>query len=341
MTLPDWKALPVRTKRSRRRLHNLIATEFSLNSWSALPNPIKRSKKKLFNYYAEELHLEEFKELLKSEVRSTRIYYNYLKENADPSSAPTLTIIVTDGTEPLKDAEVTINETTETTDATGTAEFILDYDNYIAEIALTGYITQEVELKFRSNKKTFNIILEETPSPISNVFSFDVYSAETGGSSEAFGSFESTGETGNDRSEFQILTSSNEVFHDMTFWLDDNSTGDGTTRNAFYESSSSENPIAYIAFTDVNISTVTFTCVDGTQQPVNNVEVILGIDGSELYSDSNVEGNTVTFSKVVNNTYAVSAYDIGGTVFYEGSLIVDGDEEVTVTLEPIGKIGGK
>lgn len=161
MTLPEWKAIPVRTRRSRKRLHNLIATEFSLLTWIELPNPIKRSKKKLFNYYAEELHLEEFKELLKNEVRSTRIYYNYLKENADPSSAPTLTVIITDGTDPLKNAEVTINETTETTDATGTAEFTLDYDDYIAEIQLAGYITQEVELKFRSNKKTFNIILEE------------------------------------------------------------------------------------------------------------------------------------------------------------------------------------
>ena len=162
MTLPNWKALPVRTKRSRKRLHNVIANEFSLDSWTELPNPIKRSKKKLFNYYAEELHLEEFKELLKQEVRSTRVYYNYLKENANAISAPTLTVAVTDGTDPLQDADVTIGETTEATDATGTAEFTLDYDDYEATIELTGYDTQVVELKFRSNKKTFTIILTET-----------------------------------------------------------------------------------------------------------------------------------------------------------------------------------
>ena len=161
MVLPNWKAIPVRTKRSRKRLHNLIATEFNLDSWTELPNPIKRSKKKLLNYYAEELHLEEFKELLKQEVRSTRVYYNYLKENANTSSAPTLTIVVTDGEDPLKDADVTIGETTEATDATGTAEFTLDYDNYSATIELKDYVTQVVELKFRSNKKTFTIILEE------------------------------------------------------------------------------------------------------------------------------------------------------------------------------------
>ena len=162
MTLPNWKALPVRTKRSRKRLHNVIANEFSLDSWTELPNPIKRSKKKLFNYYAEELHLEEFTELLKQEVRSTRVYYNYLKENANAISAPTLTVAVTDGTDPLQDADVTIGETTEATDATGTAEFTLDYDDYEATIELTGYDTQVVELKFRSNKKTFTIILTET-----------------------------------------------------------------------------------------------------------------------------------------------------------------------------------
>ena len=162
MTLPNWKALPVRTKRSRKRLHNVIATEFSLDSWTELPNPIKRSKRKLFNYYAEELHLEEFKELLKQDVRSTREYYIYLKENANASSAPTLTIMVNDGTDPLKDADVTIGETTEATDATGKAEFTLDYDDYEATLALTGYDTQVVELKFRSNKKTFTITLTET-----------------------------------------------------------------------------------------------------------------------------------------------------------------------------------
>ena len=161
MTLPNWKALPVRTKRSRKRLHNVIATEFSLDSWTELPNPIKRSKRKLFNYYAEELHLEEFKELLKQDVRSTREYYIYLKENANASSAPTLTIMVNDGTDPLKDADVTIGEDTEATDATGKAEFTLDYDDYTATIELTEYDTQVVELKFRSNKKTFNITLEE------------------------------------------------------------------------------------------------------------------------------------------------------------------------------------
>ena len=59
MVLPNWKAIPVRTKRSRKRLHNLIAPEFNLDRWTELPNPIKRSKKKLAanTVYCEFLHI--------------------------------------------------------------------------------------------------------------------------------------------------------------------------------------------------------------------------------------------------------------------------------------------
>lgn len=162
MTLPDWKAIPVSTKRSRKKLHNLIADEFSLDSWISLPLYMKRSKRHLYDYYASELHLEEFKELLKKDIRKTRNYYEYLKENADTSDAPILTIVVVDEDDlALEDASVTIGETSELTDKDGEATFSLDYDNYNAEISLTDYVTQSVELKFRSNKKTFKIILLE------------------------------------------------------------------------------------------------------------------------------------------------------------------------------------
>ena len=162
MTLPNWKAIPVRTKRSRKRLHNVIATEFNLDSWTELPNHIKRSKKRLFNYYAEELHLEEFKELLKKDVRSTREYYVYLKENANPSSAPTLTITVKSDDTAVSGASVTIGSTTKSTGSDGKASFDLEYGDYEATISASGYETSTEELKFRSNKKTFTITLEES-----------------------------------------------------------------------------------------------------------------------------------------------------------------------------------
>lgn len=164
MTLPNWKAIPVRTKRSRRRLHNLIADEFNLDSWTELPNHIKRSKKRLFNYYATELHLEEFKELLKKEVRSTREYYIYLKENANPSSAPTLTITVKSGDSAVSGASVTIGSTTKSTGGDGKTTFTLDYDDYLVEVEKSGYEDYEENIKFRANHKSFTLNIEAEPS---------------------------------------------------------------------------------------------------------------------------------------------------------------------------------
>ena len=50
MVLPNWDALPVRTKRSRKRLYALLASELSLTAWKSLPNNVKRSKIHLYNY---------------------------------------------------------------------------------------------------------------------------------------------------------------------------------------------------------------------------------------------------------------------------------------------------
>ena len=161
MTLPNWDALPVRTKRSRKRLYALLASELSLTAWKSLPYNVKRSKKHLYNYIASQKNLEEYDELVKNNMRSTRNLYTYIKTNANKSSAPTLTIVVKDEDDTaLKDATVTIGEDTEDTDKDGKATFTLDYDDYTATIALTNYITQTAEIKFRSNKKTFTIILE-------------------------------------------------------------------------------------------------------------------------------------------------------------------------------------
>lgn len=169
MTLPNWKAIPVRTKRSRKRLHNLIAEEFNLDSWTELPNPIKRSKKRLFNYYAEELHLEEFKELLKKDVRSTREYYIYLKENANPSSAPTLSITVKSGDSAVSGASVTIGSTTKSTGSDGKTTFTLDYDDYLVEVSKNGYVDYEENIKFRANHKSFTLNIEAEPATTGTV----------------------------------------------------------------------------------------------------------------------------------------------------------------------------
>ena len=99
---------------------------------------------------------------MKKDLRSTREYYVYLKENSNPSSAPTLTITVKSDDTAVSGASVTIGSTTKSTGSDGKASFDLEYGDYEATISASGYETSTEELKFRSNKKTFTITLEES-----------------------------------------------------------------------------------------------------------------------------------------------------------------------------------
>ena len=161
MVLPNWDALPVRTKRSRKRLYALIASELSLTAWKSLPNNVKRSKIHLYNYIASQKNLEEYDELAKNNMRSTRLLYTYIKENAS-GSKPTLTIKVKDGESNVSGATVTIGTTEKTTDASGETTYSLDYDNYTIEVEATGFEDYSENIKFRANHKTFTIPLEAT-----------------------------------------------------------------------------------------------------------------------------------------------------------------------------------
>ena len=161
MVLPNWDALPVRTKRSRKRLYALLASELSLTAWKSLPYNVKRSKKHLYNYIASVKNLEEYDELAKNNIRSTRKLYNYIKENAS-GSKPTLTVKVKDGEDNVSGATVTIGTTEKTTDGSGETTYSLDYDNYTIMVEATGFEDYSENIKFRANHKTFTIPLEAT-----------------------------------------------------------------------------------------------------------------------------------------------------------------------------------
>lgn len=161
MTLPSWDSLPIRTKRSRKRLYGVIANEYSLTAWKSLPLNVKRSKKHLYNYIASAKNLEEYDELAKNNMRSTRLLYTYIKENAS-GSKPTLTIKVKDGESNVSGATVTIGTTEKTTDGSGEATYSLDYDNYTVEVEKTGFEDYTENIKFRANHKTFTIPLTAT-----------------------------------------------------------------------------------------------------------------------------------------------------------------------------------
>ena len=161
MVLPNWDALPVRTKRSRKRLYALLASELSLTAWKSLPYNVKRSKKHLYNYIASAKNLEEYDELAKNNMRSTRNLYTYIKENAS-GSKPTLTVKVKDGEDNVSGATVTIGSTEKTTDASGETTYSLDFDNYTIMVEATGFEDYSENIKFRANHKTFTIPLEAT-----------------------------------------------------------------------------------------------------------------------------------------------------------------------------------
>jgi uncharacterized membrane protein len=162
MSLVNWSELPVRTKRSRKRLYTLISDEFGLESWIGLDINVKRSKANLYNYLASELSLCNFDELPVECRRSTRLMYLFIKENASGGgSSDTLTVTVSDGTDTITGASVTIEEDTIVTDENGTASFTLEYGDYTCSVSKTGYESVTESLSFRSNHKNFTIALTE------------------------------------------------------------------------------------------------------------------------------------------------------------------------------------
>lgn len=262
MVLPNWDALPVRTKRSRKRLYTLLASELSLTAWKSLPNTVKRSKIHLYNYIASQKNLEGYDELAKNNMRSTRLLYTYIKENAS-GSKPTLKIKVKDGEDNVSGATVTIGTTEKTTDANGEVEFELEYGDYTATISAEGYATVTEELAFRSNHKNFEIELESSSG------------------------------TGTVTVTCQKSDGTPLVHAGVTLYLD-----------------MEEPPIA-LGRTDSN-GTVTLETVNEEGEPS-------GIVADVPYGDYILTGDYY-------NQVSYTAYS------YEGTLTVDGNEEITITL---------
>ena len=165
MTLPEWSALPLRTKRSRKRLYAVLKGEYaSLTAWKSLHISVKRSKIHLHNYIASVLNLDTYEELDKQVMRSTRLWYNYVKTNASGSS-PTLTITVTDGTNALSGASVKIGSTTKTSNGEGKVTFTgLTYGDYAVKVTKANYYDLDDTVRFRANHKNFTLPLTTLPT---------------------------------------------------------------------------------------------------------------------------------------------------------------------------------
>jgi len=182
MSLVNWSELPVRTKRSRKRLYSVLAEEFGLESWIGLDINVKRSKIHLYSYIASELGLVGFDELPVECRRSTRLMYNFIKENASGggSSSDTLTVTVSDGTDIITGASVTIEDNTIVTGDDGTASFELEYGDYTCTVTCTGYESVTEDLSFRSNHKNFSITLTESGGEESDLVTITVLDDTTG-----------------------------------------------------------------------------------------------------------------------------------------------------------------
>lgn len=72
----------------------------------------------------------------------------------------TITITVTDGTDTISGATVTIDGESKTTNATGKVEFTdMEYTDYTATVTKTGYEDATESINFRTNRKNFTITL--------------------------------------------------------------------------------------------------------------------------------------------------------------------------------------
>ena len=349
MTLPSWDSLPIRTKRSRKRLYGVIANEYSLTAWKALPHNVKRSKKHLYNYIASAKNLEEYDELAKNNMRSTRLLYNYIKENAS-GSKPTLTIKVKDGESNVSGATVTIGATDKTTNGSGECTFSLDYDNYTVEVEKTGFEDYSENIKFRANHKTFTIPLEATLCKVTvtakdgsdNALNNATVNIKQSSTTVA------TGKTGTDGK----VELTGVRFGTYTLEAESSDKSLSYSGTLTVDGDETETITLTAPAGDTGTVTVTATVDDGeTQYPVYEGCMVCLATAPVDWTDPDYttfvalaqtfdETGTATLTTqdqsrdIPFGTYYLCAEDGETGAQYSGSLTVDGDETVTITLIP-------
>jgi len=273
----------------------------TLKSWNELPAMVRRSDRRLYLYVRSELE----------------------------GDTDTLTVTVSDGADPIVGASVTIGSTTETTGDDGKASFELEYGDYTATISKEGYVTATETLAFRSNHKNFTVSLTGD-TPVTPEYSLEAYSS---GTLIGLGCLEGTGETANNRAEYELTYFTEPSGIGMKIWASTSAVVDGTTLNNFYESSSSEQAILEGTLVS-GVGSATITCVDSEDTPLEGAEVSLGLlPNKPIFTDTTDSSGVVEFEIMPLVTYPVFlATSSDDSLQYSGSLTVDGDETVTITL---------
>ena len=348
MTLPNWSALPVRTKRSRKRLYAVLKGEYvSLTAWKSLPLNTKRSKKHLHNYIAGVLNLDSYDELDKQVMRSTRLWYGYVKTNASGDS-PTLTITVTDGDDPISSASVKIGSTTQTTNGEGKTTFSgLTYGDYAVKVTKTGYYDLDDTVRFRANHKNFTLALTTLPTLTVTVTDDGETPTAINGATVTIDDVEKT--TNSDGEATFLL--------DYGDYEASVSAAGYTTATADIEFSSSKTSASVkLEEAQASTGTVTVTCVDSENNPVGGAiafltteplsdddedwsmvkgMVTVGADGVGTFKELDEQHEiTEVDAEVPFGTYYIDALlDSPYVLTYTGTVIVDeAQEEITITL---------
>ena len=326
MTLPNWDALPVRTKRSRKRLYAVLKGEYaSLTAWKSLNINVKRSKIHLHNYIAGVLNLDTYEELDKQVTRSTRLWYNYVKANASGSS-PSLVITVTDGTDPISGATVTIGTTEKTSGDNGKATFTgLSYGDYTVKVEKSGYDDAEELCKFRANRKNFTLPLSELPTLTVKVTDSATTPAAISGATVTIGT---TSKTTNASGEatFKMDYGDYEASVSATGY---------TTKTTDIEFTSSKTSATVKLESSSQTGTVTVTVLKNSDDsPLEDAEVSICDDeqGTTTIAEGTTNSSGVcTLTEVPYDDYYLYVF-LDGYDSYNEAFTVDGDETATIKL---------
>ena len=270
----------------------------------------------------------------------------------NPASGDVLKLTITDKdtSEPVV-ASVTIGEETKDSGIDGVVQFTRAYGDYEATISAEGYATVTEELAFRSNHKNFTVELEAA-APVVQTGTVTVTLQDSEGdakgviylcdSNEAPYEDDSNviayGQTTNDTNpvtltlydvETHEATEVTDIPFD-TYYVFAKDNGDEEFYTGTLTVDGDEDVTITLTEQQTNTGTVTVTCVDEEQTPMMDILVALSQDDTPITSATSDDNGIAILENVPFGTYVLDASAKGYE--YTGTLVVDGDEEVTITL---------
>lgn len=189
MALPEWKDLSTTTRRSPKKIYNIIKNEVDKlfdphevtitikdddgNAVSGATVVIKGNTettnaqgKVEYDLINDTYSVTVSKDSYKTTTADITVDDTHTTFNITINKLDTISFTINDGTDPIEGASVVIGDTTKTTGAAGGCTFPnMLYDTYTATITKTGYEDKTEEIEFDSSHKSFTVSLTaETPA---------------------------------------------------------------------------------------------------------------------------------------------------------------------------------